>query len=152
MTHTQIEPARPGDLVAIEKLLTLCDLPLEGVRDAATRFLVLRSGPDLIGCSALEVHDRSCVLRSLAVTPKARGRGLGHQLIRATLDLARKAGCTDAYLLTNTIESVAAGHGFRWITREEVPAEALRSKEFAISACASTAIMHLRLEDASPKE
>jgi amino-acid N-acetyltransferase len=149
MTGQEIGPARPGDLEAIEKLLVLCDLPLEGVRDDVTRFLVIRSGPDLIGCSGLEVHGKSCVLRSLAVMPKARGRGLGHGLIRATLDLARKAGCTDAYLLTNTIESVAAGHGFRWITREEVPAEALRSKEFTISACASAAIMHLRLEETS---
>ncbi len=150
MIPAKVEPARPGDLDAIETLLAASGLPLEGVRDA-TRFLVIRQGPDLVACCGLEVHGASCVLRSLAVTPGSRGQGLGHLLIRSTIDLAREAGCADAYLLTNTIESVVAGYGFRPVERGEIPAEPLRSREFAISACSRATIMHLRLEDASSR-
>ncbi|MCI0547510.1 MAG: GNAT family N-acetyltransferase, partial [Candidatus Rokubacteria bacterium] len=145
MTEPRIEPARGEDLPAIERLLTACNLPLEGVREHVTGFLVARAGGRVVGCAGMEVYGRSCVLRSLAVLPEARRRGLGGRLLVRLQQRARESGCTDAYLLTNTVEAMAAGHRFARIAREDVPAGARQSGEFALSACASAAVMHRSL-------
>ena len=140
-----IEPARPEDLASIESLLTSCGLPVDGVREHLGGFLVARDESGLIGCCAMEAHGRSGVLRSLAVIPAQRGRGLGSRLIDETLALAGRLGCSDIYLLTFTIENLAARHGFRRISRENVSPEALASREFSITVCATAAVMHLPL-------
>jgi amino-acid N-acetyltransferase len=147
---TTIESARTDDRQAVEDLLTLCGLPLDGVGDHFARFLVARrAGPsgssEIAGCAGLEVYGPACILRSLAVRPDARGQGLGRALVEAALDAARRAGCSEAHLLTNTIEKMAARMGFSRIGREDVPAAARASVEFTINACASAAAMRRTL-------
>ncbi|HEY3174123.1 MAG TPA: GNAT family N-acetyltransferase [Candidatus Polarisedimenticolia bacterium] len=148
-----IEPARAGDRGAVEELLTLCGLPLEGVGDQFARFLVARvparrGGTEIVGCAGLEAYGAACVLRSLAVAPGARGLGTGRALFTAVIDEARRAGCAEIYLLTYTIERMAARMGFSPIAREDVPPEARASREFAINACDSAAVMRLPLRPA----
>lgn len=150
MSRPVIEPARSEDRQAVEDLLSLCGLPLDGVRDHFARFLVAREPvtagvPVIVGCAGLEVHGPVCVFRSLAVRPGARRRGTGRALIEAALDRARGAGCTDVYLLTYTIERMATHMGFVPIARDNVPPEARAGSEFTINACASAAVMHRAL-------
>jgi hypothetical protein len=54
-----IRAADPADLTAIEGLLTVSGLPLDGVRDALDGFVVAQSGDDIVGVAGLET-TRSC--------------------------------------------------------------------------------------------
>ena len=150
MLRPVIGPARPEDRQAVEDLLSLCGLPLDGVGDHYERFLVAMEGgvagaPVILGCAGLEVYGSVCIFRSLAVRPGERGAGLGRAIFEAALDGARRTGCTDVYLLTYTIERMAGLMGFTRIARDEVPLEARTSSEFTINACASAAVMHREL-------
>ena len=140
-----IEPARPEDLAEIQRLLTCCALPLDGAADHIGDFLVARRHGRVAGCVGWEKYGSSAVLRSLAVLPEARGSGLGAALIDEVLARARHAGCRDVYLLTLTIETMAARHGFDRISRSDVSEEALKSAEFSLGCCASAVVMRRRL-------
>lgn len=145
----RIETARRHDLESIERLLVECDLPLAGVKDHLERFVVAVEGGsgarDLRGCAGIEMHGSACVLRSLAVHPKARGRGVARALVEEILTRARTAGCGEAYLLTRTIVPMAVRHGFTRVERSEVPASLLTTTEFALDACALATVMRKRL-------
>ncbi len=146
----RVEPARPEDLPAVLDLLRRCTLPLEGVAEHLGGFLLARSGGDPggppVGCAGLEARGSSAVLRSLAVSPEERGRGIARCLMDALLERARQAGCTDAYLLTLNLESMAARRGFQRIGRDALPDEVLESPEASLACCASAALMHRRID------
>ena len=144
-----IERALPADQAAVLDLLSRCDLPTEGVSEHLDRFLVAREpgGPSatarMVGCVGVEVYGRCGVLRSLAVAPESRGQGLGSRLMAEALSLAKEAGCREVFLLTRTIERMAAGHGFTKITRDQVPPAALASREFSLTQCSTAIVMGL---------
>jgi SAM-dependent methyltransferase len=140
-----IEPALPADLPEIEQLLSACGLPFDGAADHLGRFIVARRDGRVAGCVGFEQYGSACVLRSLAVLPEVRGLGLGAALIDEIIERARRVGCRDAYLLTLTIETMAAQHGFTRVKRTEVQEEAQKSAEFSLDCCASAVIMHRRL-------
>ncbi len=141
-----VEPARPVDRRAVEDLLTLCGLPLDGVAECFERFLVVRGdGSRIDACAGIELHGSDCLFRSLAVRPEARGEGVGRAIFAAALDLARRSGCSDVYLLTRTIERMASRMGFEPIARERVPQAIRASREFAINACATATVMRRTL-------
>ena len=149
----RVEKATAADLAGAESLLSACGLPRDGVRELAGRLLVAVETEDtrrmVVGCAGLEVHDvngeRHAVLRSLAVTPRLRGRGVARELIAALLAEARTAGCSEAWLLTRTVERMAARHGFTRVSREDAPADLLRTTEFLLDACSSATIMRRAL-------
>jgi putative acetyltransferase len=67
----------PGDYVAVTK----------------GAFLVVDNGDDLVGCVALRAFSgESCEMKRLYVDPRARGSGLGRQLVESVLDRARSFG------------------------------------------------------------
>ena len=143
-----VEPAGARDLDDVEALLRRCGLPIEGLREHAASLVVARrdgSGGPIVGCAAAELYGRACVLRSLAVAPEQRGAGLWRALVDAVLGRARAAGCTEAYLLTTTIETLAKRQGFVRIARAEVAPEAARSIQFRLTQCDSAAVMRRAL-------
>ena len=58
-----------------------------------------RSGLDAYGSDELEINDP--VVRLLAVTPKARGLGVGKNLISYSIELAKQQGANAVYLHTS---------------------------------------------------
>ena len=145
--HPAIERALTADQAAVLGLLSRCDLPTEGVPEHLDQLLVAREpgGPSaparLIGCVGVEVYGRQAVLRSLAVAPESRGRGLGSRLMAEALNLAKEAGCAEVFLLTRTIERMAERHGFVRIQRQQVPPSALASREFSLEQCSTAVVM-----------
>ena len=145
-----IESAVTGDLEAVESLLSVCGLPLDGVRDHFPDFVVARvpsvaPGPLIAGCAGLERHGTAGVFRSLAVSKDHRGAGLGRHLMEAAVVRARAIGCKEIFLLTRTIERMASLQGFETIERDQVPAAARESLEFSINACSTAIVMRRRL-------
>ena len=55
---------------------------------------------DLSGVLILATATQTAHLMNVAVSPDARGRGIGGQLIRRALELAQEAGCAEIALAT----------------------------------------------------
>jgi len=67
------------------------------------------------GCGALHVMwEDLAEVRTLAVDPRWRGRGIGHRLLERLLTTARELGVRKVFCLTFEVEFFAA-HGFQVI-------------------------------------
>ena len=75
----RIERAELSDLPAIEHLLSVAGLPLEGAGPAFESGVVARDGEAVVGAAAVELYGSAGLLRSVVVAPDRRGSGLGHE-------------------------------------------------------------------------
>jgi amino-acid N-acetyltransferase len=137
----QIRPADPADLAAIEQLLTASSLPLDGVRDSLGGFVVAQSGERLVGVAGLEVCCDNALLRSVAVLPEWRSRGLGRALVTRVISDAEARGIRALYLLTTTAERYFPSFGFKQIARDDVPGDVRETAEFQSACPASATVM-----------
>lgn len=136
-----IRPATPADLPGVERLLEDGNLPLTGVREALKDFVVAEAEGDLVGVAGLEICCDDALLRSVAVAPEWRSRGVGRALVTRAISDAEARGMRALYLLTTTAEHYFPSFGFKKISREEVP-EAVRATDEFTKACpASAAVM-----------
>ena len=139
-----VERATTEDLPAIIGLLVKSQLTVEGLTDHLATSLVARNQTTIVGTVTLEMFDDGALLRSLAVEPAARGRGIGHRLVHESIALAANASAPAVYLLTITAEQFFPRFGFERIERADVPGSLLRSAEFAY-ACPPSSIVMRRL-------
>ncbi len=142
-----IEAARANNAPAIEVLLARVCLPAVGVHENVGTFLVAREGGRIVGCAGFETYGRTALLRSLAVEPGARGRGLGGRLAREILERARRSGAAEAVLLTASVQKMVSALGFVPVARESLPAEVTGSWEFKVHCCDSATCMRLTLAE-----
>ena len=139
MTGITISRAAPGDVDIVEALLAREHLPLDGLRRAAV-VLVARVGTRIVGSAALELYEGGALLRSVAVDAEHRSEGIGGQLTRMAVEIARRRGVPAVYLLTTTAERFFPRFDFEIVDRSDVPASVLASAEFT-HACPSSAII-----------
>jgi amino-acid N-acetyltransferase len=139
----ELRAARPADLPAIEQLLTTSQLPLAGVAESLSGFVVAESDGGIVGTAALEVCCDNALLRSVAVAPEWRSRGLGRALVTRVIADAEARGLHALYLLTTTAEHYFPSFGFREITRSEVPADVQIIEQFR-SVCPASAVVMCR--------
>jgi amino-acid N-acetyltransferase len=135
--------ATKDDLPQLKQLLTSSELPLDGVAENLTDFLVADDGGRITGVIGLERYGSHALLRSVAVAPSARGSGIGGRLVNEILERAKSAGVDDLYLLTTTAEKYFPRFGFEETTRAQVPTSVQESVEFR-GACPDTAIVMRR--------
>lgn len=135
---SSLEAARPSDLAAVLALLTRVGLPQEGVELRLSTTVVAREVGQVIGCATLEVYGAVALLRSVAVDPDYRGRGLGQHFVEECLQEARKRGIQEVYLLTETAQDYFPRFGFRPVERSAV-APAIHASVEWTSACPETA-------------
>jgi amino-acid N-acetyltransferase len=138
-----LRPARTTDLQGIEQLLTASSLPLAGVADTFSGFVVAESDGAIVGTAALEVCCDNALLRSVAVAPEWRSRGLGRALVTRVIADAETRGIRALYLLTTTAEHYFPSFGFQQIARDRVPADVQATEEFQ-SACPASAVVMCR--------
>jgi putative acetyltransferase len=67
-------------------------IPVNRHGEDAVLFHVLREGGVAIGCGALELHDGYAELKSVYLTPAARGRRLGREITCRLEEVARTLG------------------------------------------------------------
>ncbi|HET9221071.1 MAG TPA: arsenic resistance N-acetyltransferase ArsN2 [Roseiflexaceae bacterium] len=144
-----IDSACVSDLPAVLALLEQAGLPPDGLRDHVPTTLVAREANSILGSAALELYGNAALLRSVAVDETWRGRGLGHQLTRAALDLARQHGIDTVYLLTETATDFFPRFGFRRIARADVAPAVQQSVEFTSACPASAAVLALELDSSA---
>jgi len=110
-------------------LLRDAGLPLDGWNEPGlARWAVLEHGRP-VGVVALEVHGRHGLLRSLAVTPGARGRGLATALLVHARRQAERLRLDTVAGLTTTIPAAMLRWGLREVSRAELPRELDASPE-----------------------
>jgi amino-acid N-acetyltransferase len=139
----------PGDsdLAAIDALIRDSRLPTEVVRDQfPDAYVVARRGAEVVGVAALEIHDRSGLLRSVAVSPGERGRGTGIALVADRLATAYERGLAHMYLLTTTAASLFRRFGFADAERASAPPALAASPEFAALCPSSASCLRLDLQ------
>jgi len=137
----EIRRATDNDSTEILALLETCQLPKEGLAANLSTTLVAQRGNEIVGCSALELYQQLALLRSVAVKPSFRKRGLGLKLTRATLDLAREFRVTNVYLLTETASTFFSKLGFIQTPRSNVPDVVKQSVEFSTLCPESATVM-----------
>ena len=148
MTIT-IAPADDTDIPAILALLERNGLPQDGFLDHERTALVALTGESVVGSAALDLYGRGALLRSVAVDASLRGQGLGQQLTRAALDLARQHRVETVYLLTETAGDFFPRFGFRSIERSAVDSAVQQSVEFSSACPVSAQVLALSLAGAS---
>ncbi len=147
MTRTSftVRPALPADVPAIADLVApyateriLLAKEMVGYYESVQEFLVaVADDGEVVGCGALHVMwDDLAEVRTLAVSPAWRGRGVGHALLEALLDRGRRLGLRRLFCLTFEVDFFA-GHGFHPIEGTPVPtdvyAELLRSHDDGVA-------------------
>jgi amino-acid N-acetyltransferase len=141
-----ITQAQTDQLGKIITLLERNQLPTAGLEEPRVVALVAWDGEDVIGSVALEIYDKSALLRSVAVDESYRGQGMGQELTQAALDLARSRNICRVYLLTETADNFFPRFGFTTITRDEVDEQVRESVEFKSACPASAHVMALSLD------
>jgi protein-tyrosine-phosphatase/N-acetylglutamate synthase-like GNAT family acetyltransferase len=138
-----------GELAIIEALARENGLPTEVVREHfPDAYVVARRDGAVVGVAALEAHDASGLLRTVAVSSAERGRGTGLALTADRLAMAWANGLESVYLLTTTAEPLFRRFGFMDAERASAPATLTASPEFAALCPASATCMRVAIEAA----
>jgi amino-acid N-acetyltransferase len=133
--------AKPKDLGAIASLLELCKLPANDLE--AHDFIVAVEEDRLLGCIGLELVGP--LLRSLAVDPAMRGKGIANELCSRLLQHAQRQGIQEIYLLTDSAERFFERIGFQKVARVDAPEWVKRHKQFTTLCPSSAVVMHKSL-------
>lgn len=139
-----IRTATIADIQAIESLLLASQLPSEGVKEHIANFFVAEDGGKLAGVGGFENCGAGIgLLRSFAVLPEQRSRGIAKQLYEQAISHARDLGISGLYLLTTTAQGYFAKCGFASIARAKAP-EAIRNTQQFRELCPDSAALMFR--------
>jgi amino-acid N-acetyltransferase len=144
LTEPTLRLATWNDEPAVAALLTASALPLEGVHDALPCFVVAEDGGEIVGVAGIEacgVTGEHALLRSVAVAPSWRNRGLGRVLVNRAIADAEARGAKALYLLTTTADRYFPSFGFTATSRDAVPDDVRATAEFQGACPASATVM-----------
>lgn len=135
------EFAKHEDLEAVSELLKSCELPDNDLE--AHEFIVAKSDAQIVGCIGLE--RQGPLLRSMAVDPAFRNRGIAAELCRRLVEHAKAKHLTELYLLTDSAETFFKRKGFNKIPRDAAPVRIRMHKQFTTLCPVSAIVMHQHL-------
>ena len=124
-----VRRARTSDVPEIKRLVDtyagriLLEKNLVTLYEAVQEFWVAESDGEVVGCGALHVLWADLgEVRTVAVDPKARGKGIGHAVVDRLLEVARELQLERLFVLTFETDFFAR-HGFAEIEGTPVTAE-----------------------------
>jgi glycerol 3-phosphatase-2 len=144
----RFRPATDQDVEPLREMLEGSGLRSNGLERRLSRTLVSRGSDrrSLVDATAcLEELDGFGLLRSVAVRPDLRGKGLGMLATAAAVREARSLGASRLFLLTETAEGFFKGLGFSVIERHTLPG-AVRTNAHAVEECPSAVAMAIDLQ------
>lgn len=129
MSGLTVRRARTSDVPAIKSLVDtyagkiLLEKNLVTLYESVQEFWVAERDDEILGCGALHVlwSDLGEV-RTVAVDPKVKGHGVGHQVVARLLDVARDLQLQRLFVLTFETDFFSR-HGFTEIEGTPVTAE-----------------------------
>jgi amino-acid N-acetyltransferase len=139
-----IRAAREVDLDDILSLLIDADLNIDGVHENLGSFVVAADGDRIVACVGAEPFQFVALLRSLAVHPDYRGRGLGRRLVRQLIDRFASRGLREFYVVTEGAEEYFRKRGFKPCDRDEVHPQVAGSTELS-NASDAASVMRLQM-------
>lgn len=79
------------------------DNPEETIINNGGFILFAKSGDEIIGtCAILKENNKLYEIADMAVTPQYRGKHIGKRLLSAAVDVVRKTGARQVYLITSS--------------------------------------------------
>ena len=114
-------------------------LPMDDLAEAGRTFYTFSTLDGVtVGYGGLELLGEHVLLRSIAVLPAFRGKGLGRNIVPLLLYRAYREGARTAWLLTDTAAPFFEKIGFKVVDRQAAPA-AIRATRQAASLCPAIA-------------
>jgi amino-acid N-acetyltransferase len=99
-----IRNAAAGDILPIKRILSQYILETELVEDNLDQFIVAEEGSRIVGCACLDITPGVVEIRSIAVFPGWKRRGIGSKLYKTLKSRAE--------MLTNTLFVRTTSRGF----------------------------------------
>jgi amino-acid N-acetyltransferase len=128
-----------NDMPAVLALLQSAGLPTSDLARAQQLRLWVLKSDSLRGVIGLERFGTEALLRSLAVAPECRKRGVGHQLVARLESDAKSDGIERLILLTETAQAFFRALDYQVIDRQSVGDAVKQSAEFR-SLCPASAV------------
>lgn len=130
MSAPLVRRARTGDVPTIRALVDayadnriLLSKATVTLYEDVQEFWVAEVDGRVVGCGALHVMwEDLAEVRTLAVDPAYRGRGIGHAILGRLLEAARELGVRRVFCLTFEVDFFRA-HGFEVIDGTPVPTD-----------------------------
>lgn len=144
-----IEPL--SSLDEILPVLTGCNLPVADISvSSPPQFFGFRVAGSVVAVVGLEQFQSVGLLRSLAVSPGHRGRGLARELVSFVESFAQSRGVESLFLLTTTAEAFFVALGYGPASRQEAPHAIQATPQFSGLCPSSSAFLSKRLGRANP--
>jgi N-acetylglutamate synthase-like GNAT family acetyltransferase len=110
LTNVKIRAAQASDIPAIADLIapyvedgSLLARTYEEFDELLPHFFVAEDDGEIVGCAALEIYSpKLAELRSLAVSPKAQGQGVGKLLVNACVERAKEHNVLEVMAITSS--------------------------------------------------
>ncbi len=133
-------PASADD-PALRATLSAADLPVDDLAEPG-RWLHAFSttGGERVGYGGFECYGQHALLRSIAVLPGARNRGVGGGILALLMRRAFDHGARRAWLLTTSAAGFFEQAGFKPVERAQAPAAILDTRQ-ARSLCPASAVL-----------
>jgi len=144
LTDVVLRSAVRSDWHHIAALLEQCGLPTSDTFERIEDFQVAIYEDRIVGCAAAEYHGPHVLIRSVAVEPAYRERGIATRLVDVLLLRARGTEARDAYIFSTVAPAYFARWGFSLVTAENVPQEIKLSP--AVQRAALTSALCMRCE------
>jgi len=140
----KIEPV--SSLKEVIPLLADCDLETSDIATSLpARFFGIRDSGTLVAVVGLEDFGSVGLLRSLAVAPACRGRGLAAKLVAFAEANAAAQGIESLYLLTTTAAPFFSKRGYVPASRQDAPQAIRATAQFSGLCPASSTFLSKRL-------
>ncbi len=132
-------------LPAIEEVLPLlaeCALPVADISvSSPLGFFGVRDGGALVALVGLELYTPFALLRSLAVAPTFRRRGLARELVAFAESFAAAQSIESLFLLTTTAERFFLSLGYLPVSRSAAPQVIQATSQFSCLCPSSSAFL-----------
>lgn len=110
LTTVKVRAAEQGDIPAIAELIapyvaegSLLARTYEEFDELLPHFFVAERDGEIIGCAALEIYSpKLAEIRSLAVSERAQGRGVGKLLVQACVERAQQHNILEVMAITSS--------------------------------------------------
>lgn len=136
----KIRSAKLADLSDIKKLLSQCNLPVQGLDDQfGDVYCIAELNGKIIGVAGIEPYCCYGLLHSVAVAQSWQGKSIAKSLVKNRLNCAKSSGLTDVFLLTINAAKYFEPFGLCPIERDAIPTDIRGSSEFS-SVCPKSAI------------
>ena len=134
------ELLRSDEMEAFRLALFAAGLPADDIAAPDVRPFRFTRRLMPVGYGALEVYGSDALMRSIVVTPNARGDGVGRKIVEWLLAHAARLGAERAFLLTTNARAYFEGLGFEVVDRSLAPRSILTTRQ-ATGLCPVSAVL-----------